>query len=197
MCIRDSLEAMAESQVTIDGTQYDLKHPFLVIATQNPNGFEGTFPLPESQMDRFLLRLSMNYPDAESETDLLLDQPTDDHDFRLEPVMHRDDMVALQTIARNTNVDRKIAKYIVELVSATRTDTRIRVGCSPRGSKMLLRAAKARAVLMGRDFVLPDDIQALAVPSMAHRISTRNLSTDSEDAEIIVRDILNQTEVPV
>ncbi len=129
------LEAMAESQVTIDGHQYDLNQPFLVIATQNPAGFEGTYPLPESQLDRFLFRLTMDYPDTESEIDLLLNQPTDDPDFALVPVMHRDDLVRLQGFVRNTIVDRKIAQYTVEIVSATRRDSRLRVGCSPRVPK--------------------------------------------------------------
>lgn len=191
------LEAMAESQVTIDGSRYDLKQPFLVIATQNPSGFEGTFPLPESQLDRFLFRLSMDYPDTESEISLLLDQPTDDPGFSLKPVMQRDNLIQLQNIVRQTNVDRKVAKYVVDLVHATRHDTRLRVGCSPRGSKMLLSAAKARAVLLGRDFVVPDDVQAVAVPVIAHRIAARNVSASTADMAHIVHEIVGQTRVPV
>ena len=191
------LEAMAEAQVTIDGRRYDLKQPFIVIATQNPTGFEGTFPLPESQLDRFLLRLSMNYPDAESEVELLLDQPTDDPNFSLQPVMHRDELVQLQALVRQVKVDRKIAQYVVELVGATRRDSRLRVGCSPRGSKMLVRAAQARAVLHGRDFVVPDDIQALAVGVVAHRVAARSMSTASEETGHIIRELVSQTEVPV
>lgn len=191
------LEAMAESQVTIDGSRYDLKQPFLVIATQNPHGFEGTFPLPESQLDRFLFRLSMDYPDSVSEVDLLLDQPTDDPDFTLQPVMHRDDLVRLQKVVRKTKVDRKVATYIVEIVNATRRDTRIRVGCSPRGAKMLLRAAQARAVLLGRNFVMPDDVQAVAVPVMAHRMASRNVSATAGETTHIVEEIIGQTKVPV
>ena len=191
------LEAMAESQVTIDGRRYDLKQPFLVIATQNPSGFEGTFPLPESQLDRFLLRLSMNYPDHESEVELLLDQPTDDPDFTLEPVMHREDLIQLQKMVRHVTVDRKIASYVVELAAATRRDSRLRVGCSPRGSKMLLRTAQARAVLMGRDFVMPDDVQAVAVEVIGHRMALRSVSASSEDTAHIIDEIVTQTEVPV
>lgn len=191
------LEAMAESQVTIDGRRYDLKQPFIVIATQNPCGFEGTFPLPESQLDRFLLRLSMNYPDAESEVELLLHQPTDDPNFALEPVMHRDELLELQTLVRHVTIDRKIAQYVVELVGATRRDSRLRVGCSPRGAKMLLRAAQARATLLGRDFVLPDDIQALAVEVIAHRVVPRSMSASAEEAGHIVQELVRQTEVPV
>jgi MoxR-like ATPase len=191
------LEAMAESQVTIDGHRYELKQPFLVIATQNPIGFEGTFPLPESQLDRFLFRLSMNYPDSESEIELLLDQPTDDPGFRLPPVMHRDDLIRLQQWVRRTMVDRKIAAYIVEIVNATRRDSRLRIGCSPRGSKMLLRAAQSRAVLLGRTFVLPDDVQEVAVAVMAHRISPRSGTASSQEAAHIVGELIDQIRVPV
>ncbi len=191
------LEAMAESQVTIDGTRYDLNQPFLVIATQNPHGFEGTFPLPESQLDRFLFRLSMDYPDPASEVDLLLDQPTDDPDFVLQPVMHRDELIRLQQIVRHVNVDRKVAKYIVDIVTTTRRDSRLRVGCSPRGAKMMLRAAQARAVLMGRDFVMPDDVQEVAIPVMAHRMASRNVSASVGETTHIVNEIISQTKVPV
>ncbi|MGI9474874.1 MAG: AAA family ATPase [Rubripirellula sp.] len=191
------LEAMAESQVTVDGRRHDLNQPFIVIATQNPSGFEGTFPLPESQLDRFLLRLSMNYPDAESEVELLLDQPTDDPKFQLAPVMHRDDLVKLQSHVRKVRVDRKVAEYIVELVGATRRDSRLRVGCSPRGAKMLLRAAQARAVLLGRNFVVPDDVQGLAVDVMAHRVALRSVSAKPEEAAHIILELVGQAEVPV
>jgi MoxR-like ATPase len=191
------LEAMAERQVTIDGNRYDLKQPFIVIATQNPSGHEGTFPLPESQLDRFLLRLSMNYPDFQSEVELVLNQPTDDPDFKLQPVMHREELIMLQALVRKVKVERLIAQYVVELSGATRRDSRLRVGCSPRGSKMLLRASQARAVLMGRDFVVPDDIQALAVPVMGHRITLRSVSSAPDEAAQIIEELVNQTEVPV
>ena len=191
------LEAMAEGQVTVDGHRHDLKQPFIVIATQNPTGFEGTFPLPESQLDRFLLRLSMEYPDVDSEIEMLLDQPTDDPDFRLEPVMHRDDLVHLQRLVRKVTVDRKVACYIVDLVGATRRDSRLRIGCSPRGSKMLLRAAQARAVLQGRQFVVPDDVQALAADVMRHRITLRNASASAMDSANIIAELIGEVEVPV
>ena len=191
------LEAMAESQVTIDATRHELHQPFMVIATQNPSGFEGTYPLPESQLDRFLFRLSMNYPDRESEIDLLLDRSIDEPGFRLPPLMEKEKLIALQQAVRQVSVDRKVARYIVMLVNATRTDTRVRIGCSPRGSKMLLRAAQARAVLQGRNFVLPDDVQSLAVDVMSHRISLRSSGVSSEDAAHVVRDVVKSTEVPV
>lgn len=191
------LEAMAEGQVTVDATRYQLERPFLVIATQNPVGYEGTFPLPESQLDRFLMRLTMDYPDQASEIELLLNQPTDDPDFELKSVMRRDELTALQGLVREVNVDRKIASYVVDLATATRFDSRVRTGCSPRGAKMLLRAAQARALLEGRQFVLPDDIQALAAPVLSHRVSLRNASLNASDAIAIQNEIVQQVEVPV
>ncbi len=191
------LEAMAESQVTIDAKRHALHQPFLVIATQNPSGFEGTYPLPESQLDRFLFRLSMDYPDPESEIDLLLDRAIDEPDFALNPLMEKDSLIKLQKVVRHVEVNKKVASYIVMLVNATRRDTRVRIGCSPRGSKMLLRAAQARAVLQGRQYVLPDDVQALAVDVMSHRISLRSSGISSDDAAHVVRDLVQSTEVPV
>ncbi|WP_246114286.1 AAA family ATPase [Rubripirellula tenax] len=191
------LEAMAESQVTIDGECYRLKQPFLVIATQNPSGFEGTFPLPESQLDRFLIRLSMDYPDAESEVDLLLDRTADDPLDQLTPVMQRDELLMLQSMVRNVTVDRKVAEYLVEFVGRTRIDSRLRVGCSPRGSQMLLRASQARAVLMGRRFVMPDDVQAMAEQTISHRVSARSVSATNRETSLIIADLIQQVEVPV
>ncbi|TWT81899.1 ATPase RavA [Planctomycetes bacterium CA13] len=190
------LEAMAESQVTIDGTRYSLKRPFIVLATQNPSGFEGTFLLPESQLDRFLMRLSMDYPDSESEIALLLEQSSNDPAEELTPVMSQEELLALQSFVRNVKVDRKAAAYIVAIAAATRTDTRLRVGCSPRGSKMLLRAAQARAVLLGRDFVLPDDIQVLAPSILSHRVSPRNALQTSMETTQTIQDLLHTIEVP-
>ena len=191
------LEAMAESQVTIESTQYPLQQPFIVIATQNPNGFEGTYPLPESQLDRFLFRLSMDYPDADSEVDLLLDQAARDPSTELKPVMHRDELAQLQRFVREVTVDPKIARYLVKIVGATREESRIRVGCSPRGSKMLLRAAQARAVLSTREYVIPDDVQQVAIPVLAHRISLRAVSGTWADAASIIDELVRQVEVPV
>jgi MoxR-like ATPase len=191
------LEAMAESQVTIDSSQYQLQRPFIVIATQNPSGFEGTYPLPESQLDRFLFRLSMDYPDVESEVELLLDQAVREPSSELRPVMHRDDLSALQRLVRDVTADRKIVRYLVELVGSTRRDSRLRVGCSPRGSKMLLRAAQARAVLNQRDFVLPDDVQEVAVAVLAHRVSMRSVSGSWNEAATIIDELVRQTEVLV
>lgn len=191
------LEAMAETQVTIEGTRYDLKHPFIVIATQNPAGFEGTFPLPESQLDRFLFRLKMDYPDLQSEIDLLIEQSNHEPVLELQPQMHVEALELLQRWVRGIRVDRKIATYIVALATATRRDGRLRVGCSPRGCKMLLRAAQARAVLVGRDYVLPDDVQHLAVATLSHRVSSRHASISPDENRQIIESILRQTEIPL
>jgi len=192
------LEAMAETQVTIEGKSYDLKRPFIVIATQNPAGFEGTFPLPESQLDRFLFRLKMNYPDPASEIDLLVEQSDHEPVRDLASVMHADDLEVLQNWVRGIRVDRKIAAYIVALATATRRDGRLRVGCSPRGCKMLLRAAQAHAGLVGRDYVLPDDVQHLAVATLGHRVSSRHVSALAVDeTRQIIDSIVQQTEVPL
>lgn len=191
------LEAMAESQVTIDGERYHLHRPFVVIATQNPSGFEGTFPLPESQLDRFLVRLSMDYPDQESEINLLLDQASSEPSETLTPVMHVEQLVAMQQYVRRIAVDRKLACYLVDLVTATRHDSRLQVGCSPRGSKMLLRAAQAHALLQQRDFVLPDDVQAMAPYVLAHRVVLHGVGSSTGDAAALVEELVGTVEVPV
>ncbi len=139
----------------------------------------------------------MDYPDADSEVDLLLDQATRDPSSELTPVMHSDDLATLQQFVREVAVDRKVVRYLVDIVSATRQDSRLRVGCSPRGSKMLLRAAQARAVLGKRSFVLPDDVQEVAVAVLSHRVSMRSVSSSWNDAATIIDEIVRQTEVPV
>lgn len=191
------LEAMAETQVTIEGQRHDLKHPFMVIATQNPAGFEGTFPLPESQLDRFLFRTKMDYPDPASEVNLLLEQSDHEPVNRLDPVMHVDDLVELQRWVRTITVSRKVASYVVALATATRQDARLRVGCSPRGCKMLLRAAQAHAGLQGRDFVLPDDVQHLAPTVLGHRVSSRHGITSLDETKQVIESLVEQTEIPV
>ncbi len=190
------LEAMGECQVTIDGHRHPLPHPFVVIATQNPIGFEGTFPLPESQLDRFLLRLSMDYPDPKSEVDLLLAQLTAEPVDGLESIMSGHDLVRLQHWSREVRVDRKVASYLVEIVGMSRRDSRLRIGASPRGAKMLLRAAQARALLDRREFVLPDDVQIIAPSVLAHRVTVRSLAV-TQSAEEIIADIVSRVEVPV
>lgn len=191
------LEAMAETQVTIEGQRHDLKHPFIVIATQNPAGFEGTFPLPESQLDRFLFRLKMDYPDPKSEVDLLLEQADYEPVNRLESVMHVDDLERLQAWVRTIKVSRQVATYVVNLATATRQDARLRVGCSPRGCKMLLRASQAHAGLNGRDFVLPDDVQHLAATVLGHRVSSKHASSSLDETKQIIDSLVEQLEIPL
>lgn len=191
------LEAMAENQVTVEGSCHPLEHPFLVIATQNPSGFQGTYPLPEAQLDRFLFHLSMDYPDQASEVDLLYDQ-NDANLESLQPVMTAEELEALQKQALEVEVHRDLADYIVRIVAGTREHDQIEMGVSPRGAKMLFRAAQAAAMIAGRTHVLPDDIQSLASRTLAHRISIRGYA---ESNPILKRDLINEivrsTAVPV
>ena len=164
------LEAMEELQVTVDGVTHSLEHPFIVIATQNPIEHEGTFPLPEAQLDRFLMRISLGYPDFTEEMSIIEQQEQEHPIGLLEAVTTPDEVVKLQTAAKSVYVDRLVRQYIVTLVEATRQHQDIALGASPRASLGLFRAARGLALVQDRDFVLPDDIKALAVPVMAHRI---------------------------
>jgi len=164
------LEVMSEGQVTADGLRRDLPQPFFVVATQNPTDFHGTYPLPEAQLDRFAVRVTLGYPDLPDEMEMLYGQ-SERHPFDdLQPVVTGADVLRLQAQVRRVRVDRALAEYILRLVAATRTDDRVRLAASPRGSLTLFRAAQARALAEGRDYALPDDVQALAVPVLAHRL---------------------------
>ena len=164
------LESMEERQVTVDGRTYLLEHPFMVIATQNPVEMEGTYPLPEAQRDRFMTRISIGYPDREAELAMLeshgSSSPLDD----LKPVAHASDVRALVAAVREVHVSAPIRHYIIDLVTATRNSAELRLGASPRAALHLLRACRAHAALDDRDFVIPDDVQTLAVPVLAHRL---------------------------
>ena len=164
------LESMEERQVTVDGTTYPLDPPFMVIATQNPVEMEGTYPLPEAQRDRFMTRLSIGYPDRDAELAMLdshgSSSPLDD----LKPVAHASDIRALVAAVREIHVSQAIRQYIIDLVSATRSSAEIRLGASPRAALHLMRASRAYAALDSRDFVIPDDVQALTIPVLAHRL---------------------------
>ncbi|MCS7236989.1 MAG: MoxR family ATPase [Thermoguttaceae bacterium] len=164
------LEAMAERQVSIDAQTLPLPEPFMVIATQNPLEFEGTYPLPESQLDRFLLRISVGYPDRDSERTLIeahkLGQPVDE----LEPVLDCQQVLALQAAVREVHVEPAIVDYILDIVNATRRSPDLHVGVSVRGSLALYRASQALAFVNGRDYVVPDDVKRLVVPVLAHRV---------------------------
>ena len=168
------LEAMQERQVTIEGTSHRLEPPFLVIATQNPIEYEGTYPLPEAQLDRFLVRLGVGYPDREQEWRMLEDRiERGEDDVRLEQVVDRVTLLAMQRAIEQVYVSESIGYYIVDLVTATRESGQVEVGASPRGSLALLNLVRCRAALFGRDFVTPEDVKAVAVPALAHRLMLR------------------------
>ena len=165
------LEAMQEAQVTVDGERFPLPPPFLVIATQNPIELEGTYPLPEAQLDRFLMRVAVGYPDLEDEVEILARRRLRREDaVTVEPVTSRVELVAMQAAMEDVHVAGVIERYVVDLVRATRSDHRLALGASPRGALALLKLARALAALRRRDFVLPDDVKAMAVPALAHRL---------------------------
>ncbi len=191
------LEVMSENHVTIDGAERPLPQPFFVIATQNPIEFHGTYPLPEAQLDRFAVRLTIGYPSPEEELDILYSQ-NDSHPFdRLSAVVTCEDVIALQQAVKQVCVERSVGEYILRLIGATRTDVRLRLGVSPRGSLTLYRTSQVRAFLEGRDYVLPEDVRALAAPVLAHRML---LDTKSRYGGVlpgrIVEEILESTAVP-
>ncbi|HVQ75332.1 MAG TPA: MoxR family ATPase [Candidatus Binatia bacterium] len=165
------LEAMQEAQVTIEGERFPLEAPFLVIATQNPIELEGTYPLPEAQLDRFLMRLQVGYPSADDEVEILARRRRRRDDaIAVAPVLARAELLAMQASLEDVHVAGVTERYIVALVQATRADPRVALGASPRGTLALLKLARALAALRRRDFVLPDDVKAMAVPALAHRL---------------------------
>jgi MoxR-like ATPase len=190
------LECMEERQATIDGISHQMPDPFLVIATQNPIEYEGTFALPEAQLDRFMLRLRMGYPTPTEEI-VILDEQKRVHPLdALEEVCPVAELREMQAAVREIYVDASVAEYIVRLVNATRTHPDIYLGASPRGSIALYRAGQARAALLGRDYVIPDDVKTLSGPALAHRLIIKTSSSIREvDAETVVRELLDS--VPV
>jgi MoxR-like ATPase len=164
------LECMQERHVTVDAFSHELARPFMVFATQNPVEYEGTYPLPEAQVDRFMVRLSLGYPDASEEAGMLAGHESGDRVADLEPVADTTEVIAAIDAARAVHASKALRDYIVSLCRHTRGDARVELGASPRAGLMLLRAAKARALAEGRDHALPDDVQALAQPVLAHRI---------------------------
>jgi MoxR-like ATPase len=190
------LECMEERQATIDGVTHVMPDPFLVIATQNPIEYEGTFALPEAQLDRFMLRLQLGYP-APLEEIVILDEQKRTHPLEdLEEVMSVEELRDLQVAVREIYVDSAVSDYIVRLVSATRSHPDIYLGASPRGSLALYRAGQAFAALMGRDYVIPDDVKRLAGPALAHRLIIKTSSSIHDvSAQQVVRELLDS--VPV
>ena len=192
------LECMQENQVTIDGTTYELARPFMVMATQNPIEYEGTYPLPEAQLDRFTLRLSIGYPPPPDEARMLTEQTSDPPLDGLEPVTSATEIVALAEEARRVFVEESLNRYVVALVRRTRADERLYLGASPRAGIALLRVAKARAFADGRDYLIPDDVKAVAAPVLAHRLilgpEARSAGLSGAD---LVAQALEGTPVPV
>ena len=192
------LEAMQERQVTIEGETRQLERPFLVLATQNPIEYEGTYPLPEAQLDRFLLRIGVGYPGREEEWDVLerrLERAADE--IELEPVVGREELLEMQAAVEQVHVDRSVGLYIVDLVASTRAASGVQVGSSPRGSLALLKLSRCRAALAGRDFVVPEDVKSVAVAALAHRLSLRpELWVQRLRPEDIVADLLDQVPTP-
>ncbi len=195
------LEAMNEAQVTVDGRTMPLPRPFLVIATQNPVEHHGTYPLPESQLDRFLMRVKMGYPSHETERQILRSRTSDDPVVSMEPVADVTDVLSMQETVTRVRVDSSLHDYALEIVNRTRKSDQLALGVSPRGTLMLQRAAQARAFLDGRDFCIPDDFKQLAVPVFAHRVvaSTRHASLQkkSETTENVLREIVESVTVPL
>src|SRR5450759_4077284 len=194
------LEAMNESQVTIDGRPHMLPRPFMVIATQNPVEHHGTYPLPESQLDRFLLRLRIGYPDAASEREILrrAERPAAEN---ARPALSSDDILALQARVDTISVEESLVDYMLAIVERTRAHESLALGVSPRGSQALYRATQALAMLEGRDYAVPDDVKRLAVPVFAHRVVVNTRTTlverRAEAGERIIEEILTRIDVPL
>jgi len=192
------LEAMEEEQVTVDGETYPLPQPFFVIATQNPVEQEGTFALPEAQVDRFVVKTAMGYPDTAGEIELLRRRAgREDRAPSVERVLDRDRVVGIRSAPESVRVDEDLLEYMAELARATRTDRRVEVGVSPRGTQRLFEASRAAAVLSGREFVTPDDVKRVAPPVLAHRlVLTPDARVDEVRKRTVVDDVLDRVEVP-
>jgi len=191
------LEAMEERQITVDGVSHALPRPFMVLATQNPIEYEGTFPLPEAQLDRFLLRLRLGYPSFLDEIRVLDDQKLQHPIESISPVASAQEVLEAAEAIKNVYVSDAVKRYIVELTARTRKNEDIYLGASPRGSLSLYRTAQARAAMLGRDFVLPDDVKALVVPVLAHRIIVNPAARLRDlSSERIVQEIVYSTPVP-
>src|SRR5579862_4048562 len=195
------LEAMNESQITVDNHTHPLPEPFMVLATQNPIEHHGTYPLPESQLDRFVMRIRMGYPPRASEKEIIRNHSAAGHAEQAAPLMDAADVAAMQRAVSNVKVDDSLLDYAMEIVERTRQTEQLSLGVSPRGTVMLHRAAQARAFIEGRDYCLPDDFKQLIVPVFAHRVvvSSRYVSTQkkSEQSEAIPGEILETTRVPL
>ncbi len=191
------LEAMEEGQMTVDGVTYRLSNPFLIMATQNPIEYEGTFPLPEAQLDRFLIRIQMGYPQPQDELNILASQQYQHPIQNLQQVVTLKELLATQQLIKDVYVAKEVQQYIINLITASRRHGDVYLGSSPRGSLALFRTAQARAAMSGRDFVIPDDVKALAEVTLAHRIIVGPAARlKNITSRAIVQDILQSTPVP-
>lgn len=191
------LEAMEERQVTVDGKTYPLGRPFLVLATQNPIEYEGTFPLPEAQLDRFMMRISLGYPAPKEEIAILDSQQYIHPVEEIDQVVTVEELIDAQEKVKEIYIDDLVKEYIVDLVNATRKHPDIYLGASPRGSLALYKTSQARAAVLGRDYVIPDDIKALAKPTLAHRlIVSPSARIKDVDPRMVIEDVLNSVPVP-
>lgn len=195
------LEAMSEYTVSADGTTHQLPRPFMVIATQNPIEYEGTYVLPESQLDRFMLRVDVGYPPEADEMRIMRRHDPMDAIAALTPALTVSQLLVLQEEVVNITVEDTVEHYILSIVRATREHDQVRLGASPRGAQALYEASQARAMVEGRDFVIPDDVKALAAPTLAHRLLVKSRGADlaaaARERERIIREIVNDTKVPV
>jgi MoxR-like ATPase len=195
------LEAMNENQVTMDSTSHPLPQPFVVIATQNPVEHHGTYPLPESQLDRFIMRVRMGYPDGQAEREILRSQAGTAQLEHLRPVLSGAELLEMQHTVTQVKVDDSLVNYALEIVRTTRESQQLSLGVSPRGSQMLYRAAQAMAFLEGRTFCIPEDFKPLVVPVFAHRIAVSGLHSSTlkraEQAEMVMQEIVESTPVPI
>ena len=196
------LEAMSEGRVTIDERSHELPRPFLVMATQNPLEHHGTYPLPESQLDRFLMRLTIGYPDSGAERQILLESVgSGDPVDSIQPLFDQAELLALQALVEDVRADTAIVDYLMAIVRATRTDERLRIGVSPRGAIGLFRAARAYAIVQGRRYLVPDDVQALVAPCLAHRLLPVGAAAATAEAHdtnaAILEELIAEIPVPV
>jgi MoxR-like ATPase len=192
------LEAMSESRVTIDGKNYELPKPFMVIATQNPFEYKGTFPLPENQLDRFLMRISIGYPDYESEKEILIKfSPANPWD-RIQPVISKEEVSVLQTMVERVRMDESLLDYILAIINETRNPKVFELGVSPRGAIALKRAAQACALVEGRTYCIPDDIKEMTVPVLAHRVILKHdRFVGKGREEEVIKEVLEKVKVPI
>ncbi len=195
------LEAMNERRVTMDNASYELPAPFLVLATQNPVEYHGTFPLPESQLDRFMMRIKIGYPDPAEEKRILATHDGNVDGDRLQPVIAAAEVARLSQLAKSVYMDESLMDYLMQIVSATRSSAAIQVGVSPRGSLALYRASQVHAFLQERDYCIPDDIKKVAIPVLSHRIIMKkkysHIMDIREEAESIITELVNGVPVPV